>query len=180
MKPWGKFTSREIAEMLAVKQLKANAGKSKFVILGTLKARRDILNSLEKDPVMMGENKIGVSKSEKYISHWINENGTSVVITETIDKRMNGPKKTIDDIIIIEKTDWPEQQQNYSNPRLCVTSLLRIMDRLDPRTHHNSTRQPALISKKSTCCPMARDPKRHDQNIWRNDANAPRGYPLIT
>ena len=31
-------------------------------------------------------------------------------MTESIDKRMNGLKKTIDDIIIISKTDWPQQK----------------------------------------------------------------------
>ena len=44
----------------------------------------------------MEEHKLGESKSEKYQREWINENGTSASITETIDKRIAGVKKTID------------------------------------------------------------------------------------
>ena len=41
-----------------------NAGKSKFVILGHQRFRTNILNRIEADTVMMGDKKIGVSKTE--------------------------------------------------------------------------------------------------------------------
>ena len=70
---------REIGDMLAAKQMKANAGKSTFVILGHQRSMTYIINKIETDPVMMGDNEIAVS----YLEYWINENGTSVSISET-------------------------------------------------------------------------------------------------
>ena len=57
--------AQEIGDMLAAKQLKANSGKSKFVILGH-QISRQIYKTKWKQ-ILMGDNEIGISESEKYL-----------------------------------------------------------------------------------------------------------------
>ena len=93
--------ARYIGKMLASNQLRVDAGKSKYVVLGSPQLRIELLKEAEKDSIMMGKHKFEASKSGRYLGDWINEDSTSASITETIDKQEAGLKQTIDDIIDI-------------------------------------------------------------------------------
>ena len=59
--------------MLDSKQLKANADKSKFVLIKDLQSRASCLKDAEERSIMfmMGTHKLGNSKAEKYLSDQI-------------------------------------------------------------------------------------------------------------
>ena len=44
-------------EILASKQLRANTGKSKYVMIGAPQSRIELLYEAEKNPIMIGEHK---------------------------------------------------------------------------------------------------------------------------
>ena len=64
---------RKIDETLKRKQLSVNYDKSKFVIMGSEKYRKEVLSEIEKDPMMMGNIVIGHSEKEKYLGDIIHE-----------------------------------------------------------------------------------------------------------
>ena len=84
--------ARDIGEMLDCKQPRTNSGK--YVVIGTPELRIKLLKEAEKDPIMMGEHKLESSKSEKYLGDWINEEGTSASISDTMNKREGRLKPT--------------------------------------------------------------------------------------
>ena len=61
--------SRDIGETLDSKQLRANTGKSKFLVIGPPELSIELLKEAEKDPIMMGKNKLESSKSHKRNIH---------------------------------------------------------------------------------------------------------------
>ena len=81
-----------------------------FDILGHQRSRTDKSRCVEDKHVMMGD------KSEKYLGDWISEHGTSASISETIDNRMKGLKKTINKIKMVVAT--AKQQATCSNTSL--------------------------------------------------------------
>ena len=91
----------KIDETLKRKQLSVNYDKSKFVILGSDKYRKEILNQIEKEPMMMGNVVIGHSEKEKYLGDIIHEKGIVESISATIKARTNGLISKCDEIIKI-------------------------------------------------------------------------------
>ena len=62
--------------------------KSKFLIIGKEKFRKNTLKTLEKDPMQMGGVKIEHSEQEQYLGDWIHEKGCKESITVTIKARI--------------------------------------------------------------------------------------------
>ena len=71
--------AKDIGRLLESKQLRANISKSKYVLIGTEKAREECLKEAEEKPILMGEHTIGNSASEKYLGDKINQNRTSPI-----------------------------------------------------------------------------------------------------
>ena len=71
--------ARYIGKMLASNQLRVDAGKSKYVVLGSPQLRIELLKEAEKNPIMMGEHKLEASKSKNYLGDWITEEGASPI-----------------------------------------------------------------------------------------------------
>ena len=92
---------RKIDETLKRKQLSVNYDKSKFVIMGSEKYRKEVLSEIEKDPMMMGNIVIGHSEKEKYLGDIIHEKGVVESISATIKARTNGLVSKCDEIIKI-------------------------------------------------------------------------------
>ena len=62
---------KEFVEMLDSKQLRANAHKSKCVIVGPCKSRTCYLKNAENNPIIMGANKLGFPEAERYLGDQI-------------------------------------------------------------------------------------------------------------
>ena len=77
-------------ETLKRKLLSANYNKSKFLIIGNKKFRKETLEEIGKDPMTMGGVEINHSEKEKYLGDIIHENRCKESITEAIESRTNG------------------------------------------------------------------------------------------
>ena len=93
----------KIDETLKRKQLSVNYDKSKFLILGSRKFRKETLEETSENPMTMGGVVIEHSEKEKYLGDYIHENGCRESISETIKARMNGLNKKCDDIIAVSE-----------------------------------------------------------------------------
>ena len=93
----------KIDETLKRKQLSVNYDKSKFLVMGSKKFRKETLEEVSKNPMKMGGVIIGHSDKEKYLGDYIHENGCRESISETIKARMNGLNKKCDDIIAVSE-----------------------------------------------------------------------------
>ena len=58
------------------------------MVIGSPKSRTEILKHAEANPIMMGDMIIENSKSEKYLSDQIHEDGCEASITATLDGRI--------------------------------------------------------------------------------------------
>ena len=67
-----------------------NYDKSKYIILGSNKFRKDTLEAMAKDPMIMGDVIIHNSEKEKYLGDIIHEKGCAESIAATIKARTNG------------------------------------------------------------------------------------------
>ena len=76
--------------MLKNKQIRTNVSKSKFLIIGKEKSRTACLKEAESKPILLAEHKLENSALEKYLGDRINEQGTAVSITETIENILPG------------------------------------------------------------------------------------------
>ena len=85
------------------KQLSVNYDKSKFLVIGSRKFRKETLEEINENPMKMGEAVIEHSEKEKYLGDWIHENGCRESIAATIKARMNGLHKKCDDIIAVSE-----------------------------------------------------------------------------
>ena len=93
-----------IDETLKRKQLSVNYDKSKFLVLGSKKFRKETLDELEQKPLKMGGVTIKHSEKEKYLGDYIHENGCVESITETIKSRTNGLIGKCDEIIEVSES----------------------------------------------------------------------------
>ena len=69
--------------------------------MGTEKSRTDCLKDAESNPILIGDQKVDNSASKKYLEDRINEKGTAASITKTIDNRIPGPDKKINEILAV-------------------------------------------------------------------------------
>ena len=88
-----------VGRLLESKQLRANTSKSKFVVIGSKESRTEILKDAASNPIMMGTTVIENSKSEKYLSDQIHEDGCEASIAATLDGRISGAIKAGEAII---------------------------------------------------------------------------------
>ena len=93
----------KIDETLKKKQLSVNYDKSKFLVMGSRKFRKETLEEINENPMKMGEAVIEHSEKEKYLGDFIHENGCRESIAATIKARMNGLMKKCDDIIAVSE-----------------------------------------------------------------------------
>ena len=91
----------KIDETLKRKQLSVNYDKSKFIVIGSDKYRKEVLKEIEESPMMMGNVKIGNSEKEKYLGDVIHEKGNVESISATIKSRINRLISKCDEIIKI-------------------------------------------------------------------------------
>ena len=91
----------KIDEVLKRKQLSVNYDKSKYMIIGNEKFRKEVKKDMENNPMMMGGVKIGHSEKEKYLGDYIHEKGIVESISATIKARTNGLISKCDEIIKI-------------------------------------------------------------------------------
>ena len=91
--------SEQIENTLRRKLLNVNYDKSKYIIFGSKKQRKNILSELESNPITMGGTKLDNTSIEKYLGDYIHEGGCEKSISETIDKRIKGNKKKVDELI---------------------------------------------------------------------------------
>ena len=61
----------------------------KIVIIGQEDAREKLLKEVKEKPILMGEQTVGNSVSEKYLGDMNSQHGTARSITETIHKRLS-------------------------------------------------------------------------------------------
>ena len=94
---------QKIDETLKRKQLSVNYDKSKFLVIGSRKFRKETLGEINENPMKMGEAVIEHSEKEKYLGDFIHENGCRESIAATIKARMNGLIKKCDDIIAVSE-----------------------------------------------------------------------------
>ena len=80
----------KIDNTLKRKQLSVNYDKSKFLIMGNPKYRKDTLKEIKERPMNMGGVVIEHSEKEKYLGEMIHEKGCKESITATIKSRTNG------------------------------------------------------------------------------------------
>ena len=93
----------KIDETLKRKQLSVNYSKSKFLVMGSRKFRKETLEQTKVNPMKMGGVVIEHSEKEKYLGDYIHENGCRESISETIKARMNGLHKKCEDIIAVSE-----------------------------------------------------------------------------
>ena len=91
----------KIDETLKRKQLSVNYDKSKYLIIGSEKYRKEVLDEVKEKPMMMGNVEIGHSEKEKYLGDYIHEKGIAESISATIKARTNGLVSKCDEIIKI-------------------------------------------------------------------------------
>ena len=80
----------KIDNTLKRKQLSVNYDKSKFLIMGNPKYRKDTLKAIKERPMNMGGIVIDNLEKEKYLRDIIHEKGCKERITATIKTRTNG------------------------------------------------------------------------------------------
>ena len=73
---------------LKIKQLSVNYDKSKYLILGSRKYRKETMETLKKNPMMLRSEVIGNAVKEKYLGDWIHELGCRESISTTIKERI--------------------------------------------------------------------------------------------
>ena len=73
----------KIDDTLKRKQLSVNYDKSKYILLGSRKFRKEAIKTLKKDPMMIGN-----AEKEKYLGDWIHEKGCRESISSTIKDRI--------------------------------------------------------------------------------------------
>ena len=76
--------AQDIGRLLESKQLRANIGKSKAVIMGPEDAREEMLKNIKQNPIRMGGEVTEDSVSEKYLGDWIHQERTTMSVSETI------------------------------------------------------------------------------------------------
>ena len=81
---------RLIDDTLRKKQVSVNYNKSKYLLIGSTKFRRETLKTLKEDPMNMGGVIIDHSEKEKYLGDWISEKGCRASISETVKVRTTG------------------------------------------------------------------------------------------
>ena len=94
----------KIDRTLKSKLLSANYDKSKFLIIGKEKFRKNTLKTLEKDPLQMGGVKIEHSEQEQYLGDWIHEKGCKESITVTIKARIRKLISRTEEILQLVET----------------------------------------------------------------------------
>ena len=77
-----------IDNTLKRKQLSVNHDKSKYLIMGSKKFRKDTLKELETNPMTMGGVTIDHAEAEKYLGDWVSELGCRESIYLTIKERI--------------------------------------------------------------------------------------------
>ena len=106
----------KIDETLKSKLLSLNYDKSKFVIIGSAKARAEMENILKKDPIKMGNVIIEQAMMEKYLGDLIHQLGCARSIQETIKDRIRKLKTTCDEIIKTSESPWMGSLRNSETP----------------------------------------------------------------
>ena len=99
--PQARIGCNKIDEILKRKQLSVNYDKSKYLIIGSEKYRKEVLKEVKDSPMMMGNVEIGHSEKEKYLGDFIHEKGIVESISATIKARTNGLISKCDEIIKI-------------------------------------------------------------------------------
>ena len=95
--------AKDIGRLLESKQIRANSSKSKAVIIGQEEAREKLLKEIKENPILMGNQIVGESASEKYLGDWISQYGTAISISETIKKRLPIAVETTKQILTISE-----------------------------------------------------------------------------
>ena len=95
---------QKIDRILKRKQLSVNYDKSKFLIMGNSKFKKEVLKKIEKDPMVMGGKEILHSSVEKYLGDLIHEDGCEKSIKETVKRRIQGLISKADEIIQIAES----------------------------------------------------------------------------
>ena len=93
-----------IDETLKRKQLSVNYNKSKFLVMGSNKFRKETHKKLDNNPMKMGGVRIEHSETEKYLGDYIHEKGCVESITETIKSRTNGLTGKCEEIIEVSES----------------------------------------------------------------------------
>ena len=99
--PQARIGCNKIDKILKRKQLSVNYDKSKYLIIGSEKYRKEVLKEVKDSPMMMGNVEIGHSEKEKYLGDFIHEKGIVESISATIKARTNGLISKCDEIIKI-------------------------------------------------------------------------------
>ena len=90
-------------DTLKSKLLSANYSKSKFLVVGSKKFRKETMEELKSNPLTMSGVTIEHSDKEKYLGDMIHESGCKESISETIKARTNGLVSKTEDIIAISE-----------------------------------------------------------------------------
>ena len=101
----------KIDETLKRKQLSVNYDKSKYLIIGSEKYRKEVLDEVKEKPMMMGNVEIGHSEKEKYLGDYIHEKGIAESISATIKARTNGlVANVMKSLRYVNHQLWEEQE----------------------------------------------------------------------
>ena len=93
-----------IDETLKKKQLSINYDKSKYILLGSKKYRKETMEAMAKEPMRMGNEVIGNAVKEKYLGDWIHELGCRESISTTIKERIQKLISKSEEIIQIAES----------------------------------------------------------------------------
>ena len=106
----------KIDETLKSKRLSLNYDKSKYVIIGGTKARKEILEQAKINPLTMGGVIIANAIMEKYLGDIIHELGCARSIQETIKERIGKLIATAEEIIKTSENPWMGGLNNSETP----------------------------------------------------------------
>ena len=91
----------KLDKALRDKQLSVNYSKSKNLIIGSKKFRKDTLKEMEENPIKIGDEVMEHSSQEKYLGDVIHEDGCEASITATINERIKKLYSKCEEIVKI-------------------------------------------------------------------------------
>ena len=89
--------NNKMEDLLERKLLSLNLDKSKFLVVGSNKARRKMIEKLEETPLMLGKSRMGMASEEKYLGVWLSCT-VSDSIAATVSHRLGLATRAIHEI----------------------------------------------------------------------------------
>ena len=90
--------NRKMEVIAETKLLDYNYEKSGFLIVGDKKAKKKIIDALEKSPLMFCEKKMKQENAIKYLGDWLSADGLADSVKVTVNKRFGLAQRAIADI----------------------------------------------------------------------------------